>query len=358
MFELGSLPIFFLGANNASGYISRFSDCFDLQKGWEVWVLKGGPGSGKSTFMKKAAARLFEMGHTLYIAPCPADPNSLDGVVSESRRLMILDGTAPHPMDPPLPGAAGRLIDTGRFWNEKSLSQNREKIASFSRQNSRLHSRAAGYLAAAAALLGESRRMAAEATDLKKAADFGRALAAKHLPKKGDGAAEQVRFLSGITPAGVTYYRSSLRKLGLDVFEIVDDYGAASGAVLNSIRQEGLERGHRIINCRCPLNPLDKTDHLIFPELRLAFCSVNRYLASEDTEHRKIHAQRFWDNEAIRSHRHRLNFNRKAAKELIDCAAALLRDAKSCHDILEQYYVEAMDFDSLNNYCDSLLAEI
>ena len=358
MFDLNSLPIFFLGANNVSGYVSRFGDCFKIEDGWQVWVLKGGPGSGKSSFMKKAAARLAQTGHTLFIAPCPADPNSLDAVVSQSRKLMILDGTAPHPMDPPVPGAAGRLIDTGRFWNSRILSENREKIAALGRQNTRLHNRAAGYMAAASRLLGESRRIAQEATDLKKAEEFGLALAAKHIPKKGGEPSEQIRFLSGVTPAGVTYYRSSVRKMCPKVIEIVDDYGAASSAVLSAVRSEALARGQAVINCRCPLRPLDKTDHLILPRLGLAFCTVNRYLASEETDHRKIHAQRFCDTGMLKTHKHHLNFNRKGAKELLDCASGLLRDAKSVHDVLEQYYIDAMDFDALNNHCEELLNEI
>ena len=357
MTELSSLPIFFLGTNNYSGYISRFADCFEGAEGWQVWVLKGGPGSGKSTFMKKAAARLGELKHSVFLAPCPADPNSLDAVVSPSRKLMILDGTAPHPMEPPLPGISGRIIDTGRFWNSAKLESNREKIAALFRQNSRLHSRAAGYMAAAGRLLGESERMALEYTDTKKAESFGENLALKLIPKASSAGREQVRFLSGITPAGVVYYRSTVQKMCHNIIEIWDDFGASAASVFEGIRKVALGRGHFVVNCRCPLHPLDKTDHLILPELGLAFCSVNRYLAA-DTAQRRIHFQRFTDTEALRQHKARLSFNRKAAKELIDCAAGILSDAKSVHDVLEQYYVEAMDHKALNDYCSSLLDEI
>lgn len=358
MSDLSSLPIFFLGANTATGYVSRFTDCFDIRSGWRVWVLKGGPGSGKSTFMKKAAERLMESGEELFLAPCPADPNSLDAVVCSSRKLMILDGTAPHPLDPPLPGAAGMLIDTGRFWKAEKLAENREKIGALSSENTRLHTRAAGYTAAAARLLSESRAMALSATDIKKAEDFGTSLASRLIPKGGGEAAEQVRFLSGITPAGVVYYRSSVQKLCPKVVEIWDDTGAAAGIVLSSVRREALQRGQRVINCRCPLRPLDKTDHLLLPDLGLAFCSVNRYLSSSPSDRRHIHAQRFTDKEKLARHKNHLNFNRKAAKELLDCAAGILADAKSVHDLLEQYYAEAMDFAALDSYCNALLSEI
>ncbi len=358
MSELNSLPIFFLGANNLSGYVSRFADCFDTEKGWQVWVIKGGPGSGKSTLMKKAAERLKQQGHTLYIAPCTADPKSLDAVVSDSRRLMLLDGTHPHPMDPPLPGVAGRIIDTGRFWNSSKLAANREKIAALGQENARLHSRAAGYMAAAAGILGESRRIALAATDTAKARSFGQGLAMRMLPKKGNGAAEQVRFLSGITPAGVAYYRSTAEKLCPDIVELWDEYGAAAGCVLAGIRQKALESGHEIINCRCPLHPLDTTDHLLLPQAGVGFLSVNRYLAHGQEHRRRIHYKRFTDMAALRRHKSHLNFNRRAAGELLGCAAGLLADAKSVHDMLEQYYIEAMDYPSLDTYFQEILEEI
>lgn len=358
MLDLNTLPIFFLGANTVSGYVSRFGDCLGSETDWHVTVLKGGPGSGKSTFMKKAAQKLAEQNEKLFLAPCPADPNSLDAVVCESRKLMILDGTSPHPMDPPLPGIGGAIADTGRFWNKAVLLENKEKIASLTAQNSRLHSRAASYIAAAGRLLGDNRRQALAHTDTAKLEKYAATLAKKYIPKTSGHSSEQVRFLSGITPSGVVYYRSTVNKLCNKVVEIWDDYGASSELLLGHLRRAALERGHFVINCRCPMRPLDKTDHLLLPELGLAFCSVNRYLASGETDRRKIHFGRFTDTESLSAHKSHLSFNRRAAKELLDCAVSLLADAKRIHDLLEQYYIDAMDYPSLNAYCDSLLAEI
>ena len=43
---------FFLGSNSPQGFVSRFDqlDCGDPQ--WHTFIIKGGPGCGKSTFMK------------------------------------------------------------------------------------------------------------------------------------------------------------------------------------------------------------------------------------------------------------------------------------------------------------------
>ena len=46
---------FFLGANSPQGFVSRFDqlDCGDPQ--WHTFIIKGGPGCGKSSFMRRIA---------------------------------------------------------------------------------------------------------------------------------------------------------------------------------------------------------------------------------------------------------------------------------------------------------------
>ena len=62
---------FFLGANSAEGFCGLYEQLLDA-KLYDLIILKGGPGCGKSTFMRRAAAAMEERG---------------------------LDGTAPHGMD-------------------------------------------------------------------------------------------------------------------------------------------------------------------------------------------------------------------------------------------------------------------
>lgn len=49
---------FFLGAEFPQGFVSLFDQLEHGKDGWRMFVMKGGPGSGKSTLMKKIAAGL------------------------------------------------------------------------------------------------------------------------------------------------------------------------------------------------------------------------------------------------------------------------------------------------------------
>jgi Cdc6-like AAA superfamily ATPase len=44
---------FFLGANTPQGFVSRYDQLADPTDGWHEFVIIGGPGTGKSTMMKK-----------------------------------------------------------------------------------------------------------------------------------------------------------------------------------------------------------------------------------------------------------------------------------------------------------------
>ncbi len=76
---------FFLGANSAEGFYGLYDQLLDARL-YDLIILKGTPGCGKSTFMRRVAAALEERGlETVYIH-CSGDPESLDGVISPAIR--------------------------------------------------------------------------------------------------------------------------------------------------------------------------------------------------------------------------------------------------------------------------------
>ncbi|USG64429.1 hypothetical protein NDK47_20095 [Brevibacillus ruminantium] len=60
------------------------------------YLIKGRPGSGKSTILKRLVAEAEQRGFDAEVYHCGLDPNSLDMVVVPERGLAIFDSTAPH----------------------------------------------------------------------------------------------------------------------------------------------------------------------------------------------------------------------------------------------------------------------
>lgn len=101
---------FFLGANSAEGFYGLYDQLLDARL-YDLIILKGTPGCGKSTFMRRAAAALEERGlETVYIH-CSGDPDSLDGVIFPAIGTAIVDGTAPHVLEPRYALAHERYVD-------------------------------------------------------------------------------------------------------------------------------------------------------------------------------------------------------------------------------------------------------
>ena len=142
----------FLGANTPQGFVSLFGELYDPYQNHNVHIIKGGPGCGKSTLMKKAADRALSLGFDAEQIYCSSDPDSLDAVAVPALRLFFCDGTAPHVVEPRFPGACETLIDLGAFWNEALLHSRAEAIRKYTLENALYHRRSARYLAAVGAL--------------------------------------------------------------------------------------------------------------------------------------------------------------------------------------------------------------
>ena len=87
---------YFLGANTAGGFVSRFDQLHSDRRIKKLIILKGGPGCGKSTFMKKLRKTAADLGADTESCPCASDPGSLDALVIPALGLAFVDGTAPH----------------------------------------------------------------------------------------------------------------------------------------------------------------------------------------------------------------------------------------------------------------------
>ena len=91
---------YFLGANSPQGFYSLYSELLPPETASAVYILKGGPGCGKSTLMGRVAEQLARAGETVEYILCSGDPASLDGVVLPRLGAALVDGTAPHGIAP------------------------------------------------------------------------------------------------------------------------------------------------------------------------------------------------------------------------------------------------------------------
>ena len=119
---------YFLGANTANGFYSCYDSFCPPEGGCFLWIIKGGPGCGKSTLMRKIGAAAEAAGLDVEYVLCSGDPDSLDGVYLPQKEIAFTDGTAPHVQEPAYPGVSGAYLDLGRFYDAKALSPLRKSF--------------------------------------------------------------------------------------------------------------------------------------------------------------------------------------------------------------------------------------
>ena len=87
---------FYLGANSPTGFYSLYDQLLDPAEAADIVILKGGPGCGKSSLMRRVAKAVEGRGLDVEYIQCSGDPDSLDAVVFPALKTAIVDGTAPH----------------------------------------------------------------------------------------------------------------------------------------------------------------------------------------------------------------------------------------------------------------------
>ncbi len=351
-------PKFFLAANSAEGFVSHFGDCFNVRDGWCAYLIKGGPGTGKSSFMKYIAVKAVDCGYSVELCPCSSDPESLDGVIIKDIKTVLLDATSPHALEPKYPAVCEETINLGEFWNSERLRERADEIISVTDQNKRFHKTASAYISAAGELILDNFKLSEQATDLKKAELFGKKMANRLIERsKTNKPQEWLRFIGGVTPKGVVAYSGTVEKYYKNIIVIDDKYGATSNAILNAVRRVALSCGHEIITLKNPFLPSCILDHILIPELSLAFVREYEYMHFDES-HRRIHSRRFESINLIKPMRHRMTFNRRVSRELLLSATDTLSKAKAVHDILEKHYIDAMDFKSVTLFAHKTAEEI
>ncbi len=92
----------FLGAATADGAVDTVENLTEALD--KRYFIKGRPGTGKSTMLRKVVRRLTEAGFDTELYHCAFDPNSLDMVIVRTLGVCLFDSTAPHEYFPTKPG--------------------------------------------------------------------------------------------------------------------------------------------------------------------------------------------------------------------------------------------------------------
>ncbi|MBQ2767458.1 MAG: hypothetical protein IJF49_05200 [Clostridia bacterium] len=343
--------IYFAAANSGEGFRSFYHEIFNPLRFTRMYLIKGGPGTGKSTLMRRVAERAERDGMTVRRYACSSDPESLDGIAVGDGDFAMLDATAPHTQDPRFPGAAEALIDLGQFWDSRTLAAARDEIVYRNTTKQAAYVRAYRFLAAICAVEQNTLAMLEECLDLPKLRGaVSRAL--QSLPRAEGRIVPAL--VSSIGMHGEVNL-PTLHHAARRSFVLTETRGGADlflREVLALARQKHLdaEAAYRYIDPT-------RLDGLYLPGGKVAF--LDEVLIDERRpQDKQINMSRFYRPADLRRYRTELRKAAHCRADLFDGAAEAFAAVREAHFALEAIYSAAMDYAALDAFCAPLIDHI
>ena len=337
----------FAGLNGIDGYVPLLEYTLSPMK--RVFILKGSPGSGKSTVMKRIAARAEAEGHALTVIRCSSDPDSLDGVMLTDLGVAVADGTSPHSLDPKKYGireVTVSLEDTFDY----------DRLGFFSGRLGRLFEKKAMYVRAASsciAAFGKLEDVRREYTDSAflagKLYTFCRGFVKRNC-RKGDGRVV-------ITPTD-TFCRKGFVTTGtfcdVDEFYVLRDRYGSAETVLQQLYAHARNEGVDMCVIPCPVDNREISG-IFFPDTGVLIKS-DRFVSPENAK--TVRAARFLDPEVTALHRQSLTVIEKLSEKLTDEASQTMERAFAVHGEIEKIYSQCIDFGVTDSITKALAIRI
>lgn len=344
----------FLGGNTPKGFFSYYNHLLPYAKARKIYCIKGGPGTGKSTLMKTVAEAVRSRGADVEYAHCSSDPSSLDAIVIRPASIALVDGTEPHIVDPRYPGAADTIINLGECWDENALRPYKDAIMNTKEKISTEFARAYRYLASARCLCDEAEEIYKKCLLTNRHRIYAEKILYSEFaetPVAEIRGKSRKLFATAITPEGVINYCDTILA-GYKVY-VVKGY---AGDTISQIREIALDRGFDTEEYYCPMYPDTRVEHLLVPALNIAFTTSDRHHGrrGEETEDFDEALSRY----LLSQYSEEREFAESESDKLIGKAISAIRKAKELHDILEKYYIPAMDFDKLGTIGEKTVKEI
>jgi anti-sigma28 factor (negative regulator of flagellin synthesis) len=356
----GKVINYYAGGNTARGFYSLYES--NLEGMDRVFILKGGPGTGKSSLMKQIGADWNSRGYDVQYLHCSSDNDSIDGVIIEQLKMAIVDGTAPHVIEPKAPGAVEEYVNLGTAWNSIKLSCQKDVIVQYNQNISQAFQNAYSCFSQALKIHDEWEKIYIANMNFSKANALTEQLVERlfqnqTLSKKAD---VRHRFLGAATPKGAVDFVPNLTEDVPKRYFIKGRPGSGKSTMLKKIVANAEERGLDVEVYHCGFDP-KSLDMVIVRELGFAIfdsTAPHEYFPEKNSD------------EIIDMYGTVINAgtDEKYAEQLSDVsgrysakmkeAISYLAQAKSLHDELEEIYVEAMDFDKVEAIKEGIQTKI
>ena len=355
----GDIKRVFPGGNTAKGFYS-FYKYIITEDAKRIFIIKGGPGVGKSSFMKNIAAEMIKRGFPIEMHHCSSDNNSIDGIVIIPLNIALIDGTAPHILDPANPGCVDEIIHFGDYWDEKRITMHKKAIIACNKEIGRLFTQAYRMLHAASIIKKAIVSMYREATEI----GLYNQITAELMRELFDGmeiarTPGQMRhlFASAITPDGTLNYLDTVLGRVKKLYLINGHPGVGKSFLISKLAYAALEYGFNVEAYHCSLDP-KRIEHLLIPGLSVGITTPTKPQILDLAGAEIIDLNEGLNCNLLQKYITPIRTQEELFMNLLNNSISFIKQAKDTHDEMESYYIPNMNFTAIEELKEKILERI
>ena len=349
---------FYGAANTYNGFYSLFENLFSPDKYRKIFIIKGGPGCGKSTAMKKISEYAVNKGYEVENYYCSSSPTSLDGVIIPKLSTVILDGTPPHAVDPKYPAIRENIIDFGKAWDTTKAHKFDLQIRLLNNYKSDAYKRAYAYLSSCMSAKEVKRNCLQSYILEDKLNSAVKRICSKFKLKKSDGVINNV-FTDCISGKG-NVHQDTFENFSETKF-FIKDYAGTSSVFFTHLVEILSDCK---VNMTLALNPLNPEEYcgLWLPDEKISFTiyddSFALNLDKKQIPYKIINTYRFCDYDAFKRNKIIYKYADKSQTTMMNGATKQLELAAKYHDEIEGLYYNFTDYNIITEMTNNLIKNI
>ncbi|WP_077618540.1 PRK06851 family protein [Bacillus sinesaloumensis] len=349
---------YYAGTNSSIGFYSLYDEAL---KGLDtLYILKGGPGTGKSTFMRKIGLIYMDKGYDLEYLHCSSDNQSIDGIVIPELKLGFVDGTAPHVIEPKYPGVVEKVIDLGQYRNDGYLKQYKSQIIELTDDISKNFENAYNTFAEAKKVHLKREEIYISSMSFKKADGVVQNLIDTIFNKPFDAEenpTNRKRFFGAATPKGAVNFIDNITEEYDKRYIIKGRPGSGKSTLMKKIAKHAEQHGLSVEYFHCAFDP-KSIDMIIIPKLSVSIVDGTAPHVVDPFREQDEVVDMFalcMDPKIESTFKKEIEELNLEYKNKMTIGTNFLSEAKRLHDKLEEYYKAAMDFEAIDKKREELV---
>lgn len=319
-----------------------------------VYILKGAPGTGKSTFIRFIGGSMAERGYEVEYWVSALDAFNPEGVHIPQLDTAVVNGSGTACLEPRYPNVTEYLVNLGEYLDKDAVQEQALKIIGHIQGQEKGHKEAIAYLQKAGEAYRQIKKGHVSHLNMGRLYELaGEIYGAATIPLDK----EKHYFASAMTAGGYVNYVGEISKGCRERFILTGPAGSGKSTILAEIARLGTEKGHNVEYFHSGLDP-ESLLMIILPAFRTAVIDAGELRPDPRIGDKVINTEALlcdFDPEKARTVYSAVKRNYEA---LLGRAQEELEKAREELKALKGLYAGTMDFTSLDEGRLKLLQQI